>query len=255
MIWRLVELGAFAEVLTHAEDAVRVAEAADQHFSLIAAHHAVGLVHLRQGDVRKAIPGLERGLLLAQASHIRLMFPTVASSLGSALALSGHVAEGLPLLEQAVEQADSTRTMFGYALFVASLAEAHLLAGRLEDAASSVQQALAFAQDHKERGYQAWALRLLGEIAAHRDPPEVEAAEAHYGQARALAEELGMRPLLAHCHLGLGTLYLNIDRLEQARAELSAAIELYRAMEMTLYLTQAEAALNPSSKASRLGSK
>ena len=59
----------------------------------------------------------------------------------------------------------------------------------------------------------------------------------------ALAEELWMRPLLAHCHLGLGTLYCKIDRGKQARAELSAAIELYRSMEMTFWLSRAEAEL------------
>ena len=72
---------------------------------------------------------------------------------------------------------------------------------------------------------------------------ERDQAEAHYRQALTLADELGMRPLVAHCHLGLGTLYLKIGRPEQARAELSAAIALYRAMEMTFWLPQAEAAL------------
>jgi hypothetical protein len=52
-----------------------------------------------------------------------------------------------------------------------------------------------------------------------------------------------MRPLVAHCHLGLGTLYAKMRQREQAHAELSAAIELYRAMDMTLWLPQAEAAL------------
>jgi tetratricopeptide (TPR) repeat protein len=92
------------------------------------------------------------------------------------------------------------------------------------------------------RGNGAYALRLLGEIAARREPPESERAEAHYRQALALAEELGMRPLVAHCHLGLGKLYLKMGRRGQARAELSAPVELYRAMEMTLWLLQAEAA-------------
>ena len=73
--------------------------------------------------------------------------------------------------------------------------------------------------------------------------PRSEQAEAHYRQALALAEELGMRPLQAHCHRGLGTLYAKIGRREQARAELSTAIELYRAMDMTFWLPQAEAAL------------
>jgi hypothetical protein len=59
----------------------------------------------------------------------------------------------------------------------------------------------------------------------------------------ALADALGMRPLLAHCHCGLGTLYAKSRQREQARAELSAAIELYRAMEMTFWLNQAEATL------------
>ena len=52
-----------------------------------------------------------------------------------------------------------------------------------------------------------------------------------------------MRPLVAHCHLGLGTLYGRMGWVEHARAELSVAIELYRAMDMTFWLPQAEAAL------------
>ena len=105
------------------------------------------------------------------------------------------------------------------------------------------EHALALARAHGERGHQANALRLLGEIAAQREPPERDQAEAHYRQALALADELGMRPLQAHCHLGLGTLYAKIGQREQARAELCAAIELYKAMEMTFWLPKAEAAL------------
>ena len=73
-------------------------------------------------------------------------------------------------------------------------------------------------------------------------PPDAEPAEAHYQQALALADELGMRPLVAHCHLGLGTLYATGQR-QQARAALTAAIDLYRAMDMTFWLPRAEAAL------------
>jgi hypothetical protein len=52
-----------------------------------------------------------------------------------------------------------------------------------------------------------------------------------------------MRPLQAHCHRSLGTLYARTGQREQACAELSAAIDLYRAMEMTFWLPEAEAAL------------
>ena len=83
----------------------------------------------------------------------------------------------------------------------------------------------------------------LGVVQAHADPPDVAPAAAHYQQALALAEELGMRPLQAHCHLGLGTLYATTGQRQQARAALTTAIDLYRAMDMTFWLPQAEAAL------------
>jgi tetratricopeptide (TPR) repeat protein len=126
---------------------------------------------------------------------------------------------------------------------MAWLSEAYLLAGRLDEAGTQAQRALEFSRAHQERSHEAYALRLLGEIAAQHTPPEAEQAEAHYKQALALAEELGMRPLAAHCHRGLGTLYSRVGRAQQARTALSIAIELYRAMEMTFWLPQAEAAL------------
>jgi hypothetical protein len=104
-------------------------------------------------------------------------------------------------------------------------------------------QALGLSRDRKQRGYEAYALWLLGEIAAHRDPPEVEPAEVFYRQSLALFDELGMGPLQAHCHLGLGTLHLTTDRPEPARAELTAAIALYRAMDMTFWLPETTAVL------------
>jgi tetratricopeptide (TPR) repeat protein len=129
------------------------------------------------------------------------------------------------------------------ALCSVPLGEAYLLAGRLEEARALAEQTLALARENQERGHQAYALHLLGEIATHRTPPDVEPAISSYRQALALAEELGMRPLQAHCHRGLGTLYARVDQPEQARLGLSAAIALYRAMEMTFWLPQTEAAL------------
>jgi len=102
---------------------------------------------------------------------------------------------------------------------------------------------LALACERRERGIEAYALRLLGEIATQREPPEAAVAETHYRQARALADALGMRPLQAHCHRGLGRLYAATGQREQAHAELSTAVDLYRAMEMTFWLPQTEAVL------------
>jgi len=123
------------------------------------------------------------------------------------------------------------------------LGEAQVLAGRLEEAHALTKRTLALARERQERGNQAYALRLLGEIAARCEPPESAQAEAYYLQALALADELGMRPLQAHCHLGLGKLYAKSGRRAEARAALATAVELYRAMAMTFWLPQAKASL------------
>jgi hypothetical protein len=112
----------------------------------------------------------------------------------------------------------------------------------VDDAIAFSHRARDLSLKHKERGHQAWALRLLGEVAAHRDPPRVEDAQDPYGQALALATELGMRPLVAHWHLGLGKLYRGIDRVEQAREYLTSATTMYREMAMRFWLEQAEGA-------------
>jgi tetratricopeptide (TPR) repeat protein len=121
--------------------------------------------------------------------------------------------------------------------------EAYLRVGDMEEARRLAQQELAHARERKMRGQEVWALWLLGEVAMRQDPPDVAPADTHYQQALALAEELGMRPQQAHCHLSLGTLYATTGQREQARAALAAAIALYRAMGMTFWLPQAEAAL------------
>jgi tetratricopeptide (TPR) repeat protein len=105
------------------------------------------------------------------------------------------------------------------------------------------RQALKLSRASNERGRQAWALRLLGEIAARHQPLNLEHAREYYQAALEIAQELGTGPLQAHCYLGLGTVDAKFDRREQADTELSVAIELYRAMEMKLWLPQAEAAL------------
>jgi tetratricopeptide (TPR) repeat protein len=147
------------------------------------------------------------------------------------------------LLTQAMEQTTAMDMAGFQALCRLPLGEAHLLAGRLEEAHALAEQALALAHEHQERGNQAYALCLLGEIAARHDPPESGQAGDDYRQALVLANELGMCPLQAHCHRGLGTLHAQIGQREQARAEITAAIDLYRTMDMTFWLPQAEAAL------------
>jgi tetratricopeptide (TPR) repeat protein len=167
----------------------------------------------------------------------------MAAALGAAYTLAGRVADAVPLLRQALQQTMAADRVRLQALCSLPLGEAQLLDGCLEEAHALAEHTLAHAHEHHERGLQAYALRLLGDIAARREPPQIEPAEDSYRQSLALADELGMRPLQAHCHRNLGTLYAEIGRYAEARAELNTAIKLYRAMEMTLWLPEAEAAL------------
>jgi hypothetical protein len=121
------------------------------------------------------------------------------------------------------------------------LGEAYLLAGRIDDGAAAAQRALTLARRHGERGNEAWALRLVGETASRPNRLDVAIAEAHGRAAKALASELGMRPLVAHCHLGLGTLYRRTGKQQEAQEHLTTAATMYREMDMPFYFAQAEA--------------
>jgi tetratricopeptide (TPR) repeat protein len=236
----LAEVGAFTEGLARGEEGLRIAEAVNHPASLIAACYGIGYVYLRKGEFRQAIPWLERGLDLSRVWDMPLLLYLSSSALGYAYVLAGRVSESLPLLEQYVST-EAMQIMRGTAHVW--LSEAYLRLGRRDEALAIAVRGLEFCRTHAQQGEQAWALRLLGEIHAHRQPPQAELAEAIYREALALAEALGMRPLQAHCHRGLGTLYVTQGQTEQARTALSTAIALYRAMDMTFWLPEAETAL------------
>jgi tetratricopeptide (TPR) repeat protein len=239
------ERGAFTEGLAIAEEGRRIAETANHPFTMIEACYGVSVVSRRQGDAQRAIPVLEQAMGLCQDWHLPIFLPGQTAALGLAYALDGRVAAGLALVEQGAEQAVARGTRRSLALLVTWLSEAYLLAGRLEDARQRAAQAFELARQYTQRGHQAWALWLLGESTARHTFTAVEPAAGHYRQALALAEELGMRPLQAHCHRGLGMLYAKLGQQEHAGRELSTAIEMYRTMAMTFWLPQAEAALVP----------
>jgi tetratricopeptide (TPR) repeat protein len=237
------ELGTFAEGNALGDKGLQLAEAVEHPGTLMFAHYGVGLLAFHQGDVRRSLPRLERAVGLCHESDLQAYFPRMAAALGAAYTQAGRVADAVPLLTQAMKQATAIERGVYQALCRLSLGEAQALAGRLEEAQALAEGALTLARAHQEGGHQAYALHLLGQIAARRDPPEVEEAEASYRQALTLADELGMRPLQAHCHRSLGTLYAAIGCHAEARAELDTAVALYRAMDMTFWLPQAEAAL------------
>ena len=238
----LSSLGRFVDARSHAQEALKIAEGADHPFTLAEALAGLGSVSLAQGDLDQAIDALERAQALIRAWNLQPW--AVLARLGYACALSARPRDARGLLEEVERYATTMSSMgVGRAMQLAWLGEAYLLEGRLDDARERAQQAVSLAQRHQERSHEAWGLRLLGEIVSRRDPPAVEPAEGYYREALALASELGMRPLVAHCHFHLGKLFRKTDQHEQARQHLTTATTMYREMNMRFWADQAEAEL------------
>jgi class 3 adenylate cyclase len=228
-------------VEVYEEEDLQIAEALQQPGNLLMAHLSRREPLPQQGQFHDAVPRLERAMALYTPELIA-WYPMTADALGFAYAMTGRLADALQLLEQAVERArrvDRRRET----QWLAYLSEAYLRAGRLDEAHAVAERLLALGRERGERSTQARGRHLFAEIAMQREPPHAEGAEAHYRKALALAEELGMCPLQAHCHRGLGILSATIGQAERAHSELATAIAMYQSMGMTYWLPQTEAAL------------
>jgi class 3 adenylate cyclase/tetratricopeptide (TPR) repeat protein len=235
-------LGRFTEAFQHLREAIHIAEEAKHVYSILLPLLGLGTLTLDQGDFAGAVAPLERGLDLCRTREVPLLLHDFAWALGAAYHGTGHRAEGVALMEDAARGvAERNRRWSGWAGYAGALGGAYLLDGRLADATRIAQEGLAAARQLGERELEGQLLRLLGAIAAHPDRFEVDTAEAHYRQALALAEALGLRPLMAHCHLGLGVLYRRAGRRQQAPEHLTIATTMYREMEMPFWLEKADA--------------
>jgi class 3 adenylate cyclase/tetratricopeptide (TPR) repeat protein len=238
-------LGRFAEAFGRLREALHIAEEAGHVYSLLFPLFCLGTLRLDQGDIAGAVAPLERGLDLCRTREVPLLLPDFAWALGAAYHGTGRRAEGVALMEDAARgfAEQTVRMPAGWAGRVGALGGAYLLDGRLADATRIAQEGLAAARQREERGVEGQLLRLLGDIAAHPDRVEVDTAKAHYRQAQAVAGELGLRPLLAHCHLGLGVLDRRIGKRGEAGEHLMTAATLFGEMDMRYWLTRAEAEL------------
>jgi tetratricopeptide (TPR) repeat protein len=233
----LAELGEFAEAKSVGEQGLAVAEELAQPFTSIAAHLAVANVYIAAGEFAKAIAGLERARSLCDPGDFPVQRIALLARLGYAYAFNGPLADGLALLEEASQQVDRI-DRFWQPRLLGWLSEGYLLAGRVEDAARVAERARKLTPRNAP-GVRAWMLRLAGEVTSPGAHVDVERAAGHYREAAALAEALELRLLRAHCHLGLGRLY-RLAGDPRARAELSSAVDGFRAMGVAYWLSIAE---------------
>jgi transcriptional regulator with AAA-type ATPase domain/tetratricopeptide (TPR) repeat protein len=197
----LAELGEFAEAHRYATEAATLTRTLDLPFGFVLARIALGHTAIVQGRIAKALQTLAPALEVIEARGLPTWFPWAASLHGYALALSGAIDEGRDLLEQALERAVRLPFLFGHSQWVAWLAHTHLLAGRGDQGRRLADEALQLSRQRGTRGYEAWALWVLAEVAAGQD--SVAEAESFARQARGAAEGLGMRPLVGRCQATL----------------------------------------------------
>jgi class 3 adenylate cyclase/tetratricopeptide (TPR) repeat protein len=236
----LAERGVFDEGDAHGQEAIRIAEALDHPFSVL--WGCLQLAYLRsvRGELSQAAPLIERAVALCREWNITTYTPIVTASLGHVYAWSGRIGEGVSYLQQAVTGYERAGIGFCHSLSVEQLGEAYLLADQVENARACADRAVMLTRGRGERGFEAWALRLLGEIASHHGHPDEAMAAVHYDAAMTLASELEMRPLVAHCHLGLGRLHKRTGKDEQAQEHLTTATAMYGEMDMRFWLEQTQ---------------
>ena len=238
--WCRTETGEFVKGRADGEEAVRAAEDGQDRYGIAAACFHLGDLYLRQGELALAERALSRSLEVIETADLQQVFPYTAARLGLTRVLLGNPNEGLPLLAEAVRLAEQDGTAES-APAMTMLGEAYLMLGRLEDAKGCATRARGIAVERSERGHEAWALRLLGEIEGQTSPGSTNQSSGYYTRAFTIGRELGMRPLVAHCHLGLGKLSRRTGQREQAQEHLSTATTMYREMDMRFWLERAEA--------------
>ncbi len=242
LVMSLAELGRFAEAAEYEAEAIRLAEPTQHAFTVGWAYRTAGTLHLVKGDWAKARSLLEHGIAVLQTGNVIIQLPFAVASSAWVLAQLGEPSEALNRVREGEQLVDREAARgIGVRLGGAyrALGRACLVLGRLDEArrlADCVVESLP-----SQPGNAAHALHLLGDIATHPDRFDAESGEAHYRQALTLAEPRGMRPLVAHCHLGLGKLYRRTGKRQEAEEHLTTATTMYREMDMTYWLEQAEA--------------
>jgi tetratricopeptide (TPR) repeat protein len=244
LVMSLARLGRFVEAAEHAAEAIRLAAPTQHAFTVAIAHWAVSTLYLLKGDWAQSRPLIERWIEVTRTGNVVLLLPLAVAASAWVLAQLNETSEALNRLregEQLLERQAARGNVFQRGWDYHSLGRACLLLGRLDEARRLGDRAIESSPRHP--GFAAHALHLLGDVATHPDRFDADSGEAHYRKALALAEPRGMRPLMAHCHLGLGKLYRRTGKRPESDEHLTTATTMYREMDMHFWLEQAEAEL------------
>jgi len=232
MVWALAERGEFEQGLALGDVALEIATEVDHPFNLAHIYYDLGYFYQVKGDMAGAVDALDKAMSYVRDWSLTYLSPFIMGFQGHSYALAGRIDEGTELLEQAVSDYQSMGLGLFHSLVRVQLGEALLLGGRIEEADNTTLSAFELARKRGEQGHEAYALRLLGEIAIHPELSDNQTALSNYRSALTLAEKHGMRPLQAHCHWGLGRLYQQQQQGSQARDSIKTARSIYRELGM-----------------------
>ncbi|MEM5300159.1 AAA family ATPase [Burkholderia sp. JPY481] len=227
----LAELGRFDEAAVLGQEATDIARRINEPEQLIFSGHGIGRMHLVQGNLEVAVETLEPALAMCKA-EFPYYVPRIASCLGAACASLGRTDEARALLEQAVRQAAASHLAFGQSLVLSLFGRVCQCAGRQDEALAHAHEAVDLARASGERGNEAWAWCLLGDLVSdgNATAPRIEEAHNHYRTASLIAHDIGMRPVQAQCLYGLSRLQKMVGNEALAQKSAAEATSLCREM-------------------------
>ncbi len=239
LAFALADLGDFDGADAWAARGYAYAEAARHPYSEAIGLTMIGLAALQRGHVDRAVGPLTRALAICRDSNLTVWQAIPASLLGAGLIVADRKDDGLELLEEGVRLSDELGVRAYLARWTALLAEGLLAVGAHRRALEVATRALGAARAYGERAHEAEALRVLAAIAAAQEGADVRVVIEQYREAAALAEELGLRPLLARVHLGIGQAYRQAGRLAEAEAHVATAVVVFSDLGMRVWLERA----------------
>lgn len=250
LVWSYGEIGDFRTAIMHGNRALRRSRQLQDDYSTAFALLALGTVLLGRGEARKAIGSLRRGLEVCPDDGSHILIPRLYASIGACYARLGSPDEGIRLVERAIASLELTSERAavegpqprGPSGWLNRVADTYTLAGRFAEAENVAQNALRVATERRERGYEAWSLKSLGDAARGRTGSPGGSAPTYYRRAARLARELGMRPLSAHCEAGVAS-----DEIARGEpggiVRMSAARNVYISMGMHAYAERCRLAM------------
>ena len=243
LVWCLSERGEFQEARRWAREALEIAHASEQLYSLAQAHFCQGVVGLHKGEIGESMAALEHARDHCEAGNLRLTRAMTELHLGRVYSLADRLPDALAMLDQSRSTCAAIRFAYCHALATIWTSQTLILAGRLGEARHHADAGLALAREQGARGLEARALRVIAELLASGDRPDIDGSLALYAEAMAIAEGAGLGPLLSRCRVGVAAVYTRAGRPAEARASLADAATDFARMEMTRWRERSERAL------------